>query len=151
MIDNLKPEDIKKVLPLLYRCYQQMEFQDEFDIETILENIVKLIESNMADIAVYKNKDVIEGVCAFGIVPSLYNKTSHNAMELIWHADPQLKDFARGKIMLLLLKYMEQKAHNMGANKLYLSISTQHQYKPVKNMLAKHGFIMTEYLCHKEV
>jgi hypothetical protein len=150
LIEELKEkEDMFQAIALLQRCYEEMQYGQvghSFDIKSVFNSLVSCMENGI--VLIFKEVRILGIGCIF-FFPSIMDANHIMASELVWHADPYLKKMKRAKIMISLLKEMENKVREKGFKSLYLSTSID--FPAIANYLKKKGYKLRQKDYYKEV
>ncbi len=150
-VENIGNINMENVIPLLKRCYDEMEYVGSgygFDPETIKKAILGNIQGGGINIMVVDKGDIV-GIAVVFFLPSFLNASDILAIEAAWHSDPKLNQTPRVRIMLLLLREMEERVREHKVRTLHLATSVL--YPAIANKLRKNDYKLMEYRWVKEV
>jgi len=148
-IRSLKGDDYSQATQLISDVTKSRTFKDlTFDYKTTFKNIERLSnEENSLSIG-YFNKQVLEGVAIFTVVPSLCDDKDKKLVELAWDISPSIKSkIKKGRIMVTLFNRVMDYFKG-SVNSIYLSVPLN---STINNFLIKKGFRQVDILYQKGV
>lgn len=145
MIRRAEPRDLTMAMLLSKRCYDEMGFDSfgyHFDHDHILSNYRLAISTPEKFIfLVSETHGDIDGIIFCAMVDTtLYFKGQRFAQEVVWHSDPNISSFSRGKVMISLLKAAESEMTRRGGMPFYLSSDVRQKFENVGSYLEKQGY-----------
>lgn len=136
----MQETDIHDALTMLKRCYDEMEFDsngDSFDYISCVDFLRLNINSSLATVLIAEEDKLIVGTIAFTLYPFYMDKNNFKAVEFIWHSDPLLPAYKRGKILIKLLRASENEIKKTKASSIVLGTSPKNS---VGEMLKRTGY-----------
>jgi hypothetical protein len=126
MIRKIKISDLKKIIPVIKICYDEMGFNRmglPFDLDTVIIKTTKAIKSKDFYAILFEEEGEVLG---FGMAKIITTHFSHKelvAVEEAWNTLPSLSPFKRIKIMNGLVEAMEVWTKKKGIKKFYIGTS----------------------------
>lgn len=145
-VSYAKKEDIPELERIARLSHKKMGLKQlgfEYDRQTFKSNIAAYIDS--PDFVVLKCEDsgkVVGGLYAI-FMPQLYCSNHTILQEIGLQSDPVLSDINQGKVILSLIKYLEDVGKDVGAD--LVGISFMPKYDLSKH-LEKKGYKMSDII-----
>lgn len=139
---RMEMHDVPRVLDLLAAAFGQMRYAElgrTFDRATVRQNLSGFVESPDCCCRVVTGNGKVIGALVMKLVTSLMDRGHTQAVELVWHAAPELSAQRRIRIMLVLWRDLVAEAEAMGARTLHVSVPAGDEGESLRHFLAKRG------------
>lgn len=135
-IKRLELSDIKDCIPVGRKMFIDGKIEGSFDERAVYNTFFSIANSREHFGFIYKD-ETVKGIALFYAVPSIWDTKYKKFVEVVWHADPDLSVYQRGKIMLLLLKAVLEYVKGKGE---MIHIGLKDQTVSLARLLEKYGF-----------
>jgi hypothetical protein len=153
-IRQIRLNDLKKVIPVIKVCYDEMNFAQmglPFDLDTVIIKTTKAVNSDDFYAIMFEEEGEVLGI---GIVKAIYSPFSHKELMVVeeaWHSKPSLTPFKRIKIMNNLVEAIEAWVKKKGIKYFHIGISPYGKNIVAGKLLMKRGYCLENLLFGKGV